>query len=195
MVEINWISNILRMILDTNSLSVYYTLMNKKITRALYIGRFQPFHLGHLSALDYIIEDSGADEVIIAIGSANFSHTPSNPFSSKERKKMLEESIKIEKFYSIFELSDNSDNDIWTSHLLKTLPEFETVYSNHWLVIELLEAAGKKVKPIPFKLDISGTQIRDLIKIDGDWAKFVPEGTLKVVKKLNGEKRIKEIKN
>ena len=48
--------------------------------RALYIGRFQPFHLGHLHIVKYILEVS--KEVIIAIGSSG-SHTVHNPFTAE----------------------------------------------------------------------------------------------------------------
>ena len=39
----------------------------------LYVGRFQPFHLGHLEAIKHILKK--VDTVIIAIGSAQYSHT------------------------------------------------------------------------------------------------------------------------
>ena len=44
--------------------------MNMK--RAFYIGRFQPFHLGHYSVITSIAEE--VDELIIGIGSAQTSH-------------------------------------------------------------------------------------------------------------------------
>ncbi|MEM3079801.1 MAG: adenylyltransferase/cytidyltransferase family protein, partial [Thermoproteota archaeon] len=52
-------------------------------SRGLFIGRFQPFHLGHLKAVEYII--NRVDEVIIGIGSAQYSHTLENPFTAGER--------------------------------------------------------------------------------------------------------------
>ncbi|MCJ7698989.1 adenylyltransferase/cytidyltransferase family protein, partial [Candidatus Bathyarchaeota archaeon] len=42
------------------------------VGRGLYVGRFQPFHLGHLCAVKKILGE--VDEVIVAIGSAQYSH-------------------------------------------------------------------------------------------------------------------------
>ncbi|HDM88409.1 MAG TPA: nicotinamide-nucleotide adenylyltransferase, partial [Candidatus Bathyarchaeota archaeon] len=41
--------------------------------RGLFIGRFQPPHLGHLHAIKQALEE--CDELIIVIGSSQYSHT------------------------------------------------------------------------------------------------------------------------
>ncbi|MEM3596417.1 MAG: adenylyltransferase/cytidyltransferase family protein, partial [Candidatus Bathyarchaeia archaeon] len=56
----------------------------------LYVGRFQPFHLGHLEVVRSIL--NRADELIIAIGSSQYSHTRRNPFTAGERVTMIRES-------------------------------------------------------------------------------------------------------
>ena len=58
--------------------------MNKK---ALFIGRFQPFHKGHLHALEGILADGY--EVIMALGSTQESHTLMNPLTVEERKDII----------------------------------------------------------------------------------------------------------
>ena len=55
--------------------------------RGLYIGRFQPYHLGHQAVLEKIAEEM--DEIVIVIGSAQESHTAENPFTSGERMEMI----------------------------------------------------------------------------------------------------------
>ena len=50
---------------------------------ALYIGRFQPPHLGHISVIKEILKKY--DSVIIGIGSAQEKGTYENPFSAAER--------------------------------------------------------------------------------------------------------------
>ncbi|MEM2915309.1 MAG: adenylyltransferase/cytidyltransferase family protein, partial [Candidatus Bathyarchaeia archaeon] len=60
---------------------------NEASSRALYVGRFQPFHLGHLEAVKYMLRNS--KEVIIVIGSAQESHTLTNPFTAGERVYMI----------------------------------------------------------------------------------------------------------
>ena len=51
--------------------------------KALYIGRFQPFHKGHLKILQKLAKKY--DEIIIGIGSSQYSNTLENPFTSEER--------------------------------------------------------------------------------------------------------------
>ncbi|MEM3816353.1 MAG: adenylyltransferase/cytidyltransferase family protein, partial [Candidatus Bathyarchaeia archaeon] len=38
----------------------------RRFFRALYVGRFQPFHLGHLEAVRYILNN--AAELVIVVG-------------------------------------------------------------------------------------------------------------------------------
>lgn len=54
---------------------------------AVYIGRFQPFHKGHKHCVENAL--SKAEKLIIVIGSTNQSRTIRNPWSFKERRKMI----------------------------------------------------------------------------------------------------------
>ena len=49
----------------------------------LLIGRFQPFHLGHLNAVEYALKN--VDILWIVVGSADKSHEYRNPFTAGER--------------------------------------------------------------------------------------------------------------
>lgn len=55
---------------------------------AVYIGRFQPFHVGHKSVMKYALQM--ARKVIILVGSSNLHRSPKNPFTFEERKKFIE---------------------------------------------------------------------------------------------------------
>lgn len=52
-----------------------------------YIGRFQPFHNGHKSVIDYALTIS--KRVAICIGSAGGPRTPKNPWTANEREQMI----------------------------------------------------------------------------------------------------------
>jgi bifunctional NMN adenylyltransferase/nudix hydrolase len=54
---------------------------------AVYIGRFQPFHNGHLALLKQALNT--AAHVIVVIGSAHQARTPKNPFTWSERCEMI----------------------------------------------------------------------------------------------------------
>ena len=61
--------------------------MSCTYTHAVYIGRFQPMHTGHLDGIRVALEK--ADNVIILIGSSDHPRTPRNPFTKEEREKMI----------------------------------------------------------------------------------------------------------
>ena len=67
--------------------------MNKKYDLAVYIGRFQPFHNGHLSVIKKAEEI--ADSVLVLVGSANASPSIRNPFTYNERRDMIIKSVNV----------------------------------------------------------------------------------------------------
>ena len=54
---------------------------------AVYVGRFQPFHNGHLALLQRAL--ALAPLVVVVIGSAHQARTPKNPFTAAERAEMI----------------------------------------------------------------------------------------------------------
>ncbi len=54
---------------------------------ALFVGRFQPMHIGHLDAIEWILERYR--KIIIVIGSSQESRTEENPFTFEERKEII----------------------------------------------------------------------------------------------------------
>lgn len=59
----------------------------KKYNLAVFIGRFQPFHLGHQHAIQTAL--SVADKVLVLIGSASNPRSIKNPFTAAERYSMI----------------------------------------------------------------------------------------------------------
>lgn len=57
------------------------------MTTAVVIGRFQPFHLGHLALLRAALER--AERVVLVLGSAHQARSPRHPFSATERAEMV----------------------------------------------------------------------------------------------------------
>src|SRR4051812_28787148 len=58
---------------------------------AVYIGRFQPFHNGHLATVVQALKE--AKRLIIALGSANKASDPKNPWDPAQRQAMITEAI------------------------------------------------------------------------------------------------------
>jgi nicotinamide-nucleotide adenylyltransferase len=159
----------------------------------LLIGRFQPFHLGHLKALQFAL--SKVDKLWIGLGSSNKSTQKNNPFSAEERKEMILSSIddSMKEKVSIYFIPDMDNHVKWIERIDTIVPKFDIVFSNDELTKHLYSKRSVKVIPIPFlKRDkLSGTNIRDLIISDQKWDDLVPEGTRTFLEKLNAKDRLK----
>ena len=57
----------------------------------LLIGRFQPFHFGHLEALQFAL--SKVDKLWVGLGISNKPVEKNNPFTAEQRKEMILSSI------------------------------------------------------------------------------------------------------
>src|SRR3989338_2105632 len=118
--------------------------------RALFIGRFQPFHNAHLADIKKILKES--DEVIIAIGSSQEKNTLENPFSYNERKRMIVTVLKKHKIknFKMYPVPDFHNNSKWVDYIKKNLPKFDSVYSGNQLTLKCFkkEDSVKKIKLI-----------------------------------------------
>jgi len=165
--------------------------------RALFIGRFQPFHHGHQKVVERLLELY--DEVIIAIGSAESSFTEDNPFSAGERVDMVRAAFTPSQLSRlvIIPVRDVNDHSLWVSHLKSYVPSFRVVHSNNPLVTELFDRAGVKVVPIEY-VDRGlkeGKLIRELMAEGKDeWKRHVPEGCADFIESIKGAERLREMK-
>jgi nicotinamide-nucleotide adenylyltransferase len=162
--------------------------------RGLYIGRFQPYHLGHQAVIHKIVEE--VDEVVIAIGSAQVSHTPENPFTAGERMTMIYGALEdLRDRCYIIPLQDVDRNAVWATHVQSMTPAFDLVYSNNPLVVELFAEEGIEVRKPPMygREPYSGTAIRKLMVEGGDWKNLVPEQVASVIVDIRGVERLVNI--
>ncbi|MEM2917904.1 MAG: nicotinamide-nucleotide adenylyltransferase [Candidatus Altiarchaeota archaeon] len=167
----------------------------KKI--ALIIGRFQPFHLGHLMLIKKASNSKDIIKIKIGIGSSQFKNTEENPFSAFERGEMIEKSLRgnISIPYEIFEIPDIGNDKKWVSHVEKIVGKFDVVYTNGKLEKRLFKDRNYEVRTTPLfnRKNYSGTEIRKRIISGRKWKNLVPKGTLEVIEKINGEERIKSL--
>ncbi|MBI4407011.1 MAG: adenylyltransferase/cytidyltransferase family protein [Candidatus Kerfeldbacteria bacterium] len=136
---------------------------------ALYIGRFQPLHLGHLSVIERY------SDLVIGMGSSQYSRTADNPLTADERRWCLEQVTKA----PIIEVPDIHDDDQWVEHLLKIVytvtPTVDYVISGNPVVQRLCAAAGLTIETIAPTIQIDATTIRRLIREHNlTWKQYVP---------------------
>lgn len=155
---------------------------------ALFLGRLQPLHLGHMTLINKALAEN--DELIIALGSSNEDRTKSNPFTIDERKQTIESSLNGN--YRIIEVPDVNNDDEWMKILLSKA-KFDCVYTGSPLTKKLFLSYGYKVIEGDFSVNASGTYIRELMLADDErWKNLVPSGALKFLEKIGAEKIIKE---
>ena len=145
----------------------------------LLIGRFQPFHLGHLDAVLFGL--SRVENLFVGIGSSNKSNERKNPFSAEERREMITLSIEpsITDRIKIFDIPDVGDHEKWTFEIDKTVPKYDVVFTNDVFTKTLFEKRKISVVSVVLKdrEKFSGTNVRDLITEDKNWQDLVPQGT------------------
>jgi nicotinamide-nucleotide adenylyltransferase len=164
--------------------------------RGLFIGRFQPLHMGHVSIIEKALEQ--VDELIIGIGSAECSYTEKDPFTAGERMDMiLDASDELgwgSRIISV-PIRDVNRYSIWVSHVVSMCPEFEIVFSNNPLTVRLFKDAGYRVRSTKLvdREHFSGTSIRKKMVKGEVWEDHVPTSTSELIVKIGGIRRIMEI--
>lgn len=166
----------------------------------LFLGRFQPFHEGHLSCLKHIRKTS--TDVIIGLGSAQYSREKNNPLSCKERMAMIPRILDDADlgFDHVFlvPIPDIHNAALWMQNVKLVFDNAITLYSNNDWVRGLAEDVSIDVgEKVEFDVaNLNGTRVRQLIEADDDnWKSIVPisaaafleeRGLVDVIKTLQG---------
>ena len=167
------------------------------VNRGLYVGRFQPFHLGHLDAIKHALKE--VDELVIVIGSAQYSHNANNPFTAGERlvmvrQALLEAEVDDSTFW-IVPVPDVHLHMLWVSAVEGYTPKFNVVYSNEPLTKRLFMEAGYEVKTIPlFERKVyTSTVVREKMVKDDSWIELVPKSIAVFILEIDGVNRLRDL--
>ncbi|MDR3686560.1 MAG: adenylyltransferase/cytidyltransferase family protein [Coriobacteriia bacterium] len=167
-------------------------------------GRFQLFHLEHLSYVLHALER--CDQLVIGITNPDASQfvaaeesdhrhlREANPFSYNERQLMIRESL-VDEGVDLSRIAfvpfHVLDPEQWPYYIPKpgTVTHFMRFFSE-WEERKAAElrAHGYEVVQIDAgrSKSITATQVRALLAEDGDWRAFLPAGTVRVVERLGG---------
>ena len=160
----------------------------------LFIGRFQPFHLGHLSALKQGMEI--ADRIILVVGSANQNFSLKNPLTIDERleliKTVLHQEQLDQRLQATKTMNDVPNNLQWADKLIQQVPPFKVVIGNNNLNDLLFEYRGFKLfhPKLTQRERYQGEVIRQKVIEGKPWQQFVPAPTLPLLEKFQFEKRL-----
>ena len=155
----------------------------KQYKVALFIGRFQPFHNGHLYSLEKCLEI--AEKVIIAVGSSQESGTENNPWDYKIRKMMVCAVVRKrgmdERVEKIISCPDNPSDKKWLSDIKKRAGKFDIVVSNNEWTLKVMKDAGHEVYESGLfnRDELEGVKIRMMMRSgDENWKSRVPKVVL-----------------
>src|SRR3989344_2789196 len=160
---------------------------------ALIVGRFQPFHNGHLFLINRAFDE--ADKVKIVIGSAN-KNDKENPFRAQERKEMITDALNEAKIknYELFILDDIPEDGKWVKHVRDKVGEYDIVFAwENGLVAQLFDKEKDFVVVGDKYQNIDATDIRTMIAKDEDYAKLVPKSVAKYLEKIYAKQRLKKL--
>ncbi|MBI2076928.1 MAG: nicotinamide-nucleotide adenylyltransferase [Euryarchaeota archaeon] len=165
------------------------------MTRALILGRFQPPHLGHLDAIEQAAKRH--DEVVVVVGSAQESFTPTNPFTSGERIEMLRAAVAERGLGNVIivPLADIHRHGEWVAYVESSVPEFHEVVTNNPLTRLLFETGGYKVTAGKmFHRDVcSATRVRKRLGKGESVDDAVSPAVRKILRRIRAERRLREL--
>lgn len=154
----------------------------KKYKAALFIGRFQPFHNGHLYSLKKCLEL--AEQVIVVVGSSQEEGTESNPWGYEVRKRMIESLPGVSRKVEVVAVPDVFNDEKWGRQIIEIIQsagylpsEVIGVGNNDW-TNRILRQIGVEVyeSGLYNRDELEGIKIRELMRQgEPGWKKRVPE--------------------
>jgi nicotinamide-nucleotide adenylyltransferase len=164
------------------------------MTRGCFIGRFQPFHLGHRRVVESI--ESDLDGLVVGIGSAGASHSVHDPFTGGERVRMVRQTLSdLDLMTYAVPVEDVNRHSVWVRHLESMTPAFDAVYANNPLVVRLFKEAGRETKRVEMhdRDRLEGTRIREAMIAGEEWRHLVPDRVVSVIEDVDGVERIRAV--
>lgn len=167
------------------------------MTVGVLVGRFQPFHNGHLEAVRYALKK--VDYLYIVIGSSQRDHERDNPFTAGERIAMIKAAldssdVKPGRWMAI-PIADTDSHALWPAILRATVPPFDIVFTNDGLTTRLLKEQGVDVEAVRYldRSTLSATNVRNRILEMKEWEKLVPAPVASMVKSIGGVERVRSM--
>ncbi|HUZ79219.1 MAG TPA: nicotinamide-nucleotide adenylyltransferase [Thermoplasmata archaeon] len=164
------------------------------MARGLYMGRFQPFHRGHLETIRAIRADEAREDLIVGVGSAQDSYQWNNPFTAGERVEMIGRALDEARIGGcmLVPIIDIHRHAEWVAYLEGLLPVFDRIYTNNPLTRLLFEQSGYTVTDTPLieRDQLEGTRIRARIAEGQDVSGELPPAVVRYLDQLNARARL-----
>lgn len=163
----------------------------------LFVGRFQPFHNGHLMVVSGMAKV--CNKVVIAIGSANAEQSFKNPFTVEQRREMIQRALQAQDLIpkydiSFIEVDDKEADNEWTDNVLELAGDDITqVWTGDEWTKKCFADKRIEVKEIKEVPGISATAVRQMMIEGGDWHLKVPPEVVDYIESIGGVARVKSL--
>jgi len=162
--------------------------------RGVLVGRFQPFHRGHLELIRAVRRRSPKERLLVVIGSAEQAFTWSNPFTAGERFEMIERALAEAHLaeVAVVPVVDISRHALWVRYLEGLLPKFDRVYSHNPLTVLLFRRAGYPTEspPLIARAKLEGVRIRDRLARGLDVRSLLPPAVADYLQEIRATERL-----
>lgn len=142
--------------------------------KAVFIGRFQPFHRGHHKVVEEYRDKYNFE---IAIGSSEKERTEDNPLSFEERKKLIHSCYPDIDVKGIADEEGGEEGNQRWIQKVKDKTEAEIVISQNSLVKKLVreDSELKLIEQELYQENIySGTEVRRRVRSGEEWRYLLP---------------------
>jgi len=161
----------------------------EKYKKGLFIGRFQPLHIGHMHTITEALRM--CDTLVIGIGSSQEHGTDRNPFDLETRINMINAAIADARMHAarirIMAIPDLTDDKAWFRYVMKHSPGIEIVFSDNPWVTGIFVKEGIPTQMFDFGREhITATNVRRLIREGRDWPRLVPPTTVQIIEQNIG---------
>ncbi|MCW6160173.1 MAG: nicotinamide-nucleotide adenylyltransferase [Candidatus Micrarchaeales archaeon] len=153
--------------------------------KGMLVGRFQPFHLGHLEATKYAL--SMCDRLVVCIGSSQTSGTLHNPMDAGTRIEIIRAALDAagvaRERIEFLEVPDFGSDSTWINYIRNRHSDIEVVFSENEWVQRIFNSEGIEVRvpPLLRRAELSGTAIRNMILEGRPWQHLLPRGSVQIV--------------
>ncbi len=168
-----------------------------KYSHGFIVGRFQPFHNGHIDLIEKMASE--CNKCTIVIGSSQAYGTDRNPFRFRERKAMIKNWLTTSDLKSRIKIAAQVDTDDyygWGKTVLDTISDLyeepvkvEAFYCGLGFDSQYYYPDIKNIEILdrtnPKKTHISGTLIREFCTFqDNRWRELVPPSSVSYLESL-----------
>lgn len=160
--------------------------MERRYGVGLFVGRFQPTHVGHMYTIAEALKL--CDTLFVGIGSATESGTENNPLDAKTRREILEAAIAGEGIdkerIRIILVPDFFDDEKWFRYVRNECQNLSVMFTDNPWCIRICEKERVNVETPLYKRDsVSATNMRELMRKNGDWRSLAPKSAVGIIER------------